>query len=149
MDQLKRHIDELRYQMEWMVNTGQTARLWPDGIVARAERVLFELNQPTIKWASLIDDLRWLIDKAPFRAQAPHAWYFAVGLSTCLDPTAPQYWKPEAKLSYFQLTNEMAELVVARRAEAESAQECWLRHTALNQAAIVVYGAQAVPDTKH
>ena len=140
MDQLARHINELRHQIEWFCNTGDTLGYWSSAVRESSSRIAFELAQPTINWGALVADLRLVMAEVPFLNQAPHAWYFAVGISTCLDPTALQCWNEAARVRYFELTNEMVDLIAARRAEAATAQECWLRSTALNQAAIAIFG---------
>lgn len=140
MDQLARHINELRHQIEWFCNTGDTLNYWSQAMRDRCSRIAFELGQPTINWAALVGDLRLVMEEVPFLNQAPHAWYFAVGISTCLDPNAKQYWNEDSRSRYFELTNEMVDLIAARRAEAATAQECWLRATALNQAATAIFG---------
>ena len=145
MDQLARHINELRFQLEWYYNTAETMGLWSDALRVRCERCLVVLNQPTIQWPDLIVDLRAVMHEAPFADQAPQAWYFAMGLSTCLDTSAPQYWNADFKTKFYELTREMADLMNARRAEAAAAQGCWLRTTALNQAAVAVFGLHGFP----
>ena len=44
MDQLARHINELRFQLEWYYNTAETMGLWSDALRVRCERCLVVLN---------------------------------------------------------------------------------------------------------
>lgn len=142
MDQLKRHIQELQYQLEWFLNTHDTMGMFSEALAARCSRLLCELNQPTINWSNCVLDLLEVMREVPFQDQAPHAWFFATGITTCLDPDGitQRYWKPEFRARYVELTLELGQLIMARAPETGMAQSMWLRMTALNQAAMAIHG---------